>query len=687
MMYYKPIGGTMYQKPIVRVLIVIILCLAGSLLWMQEHSHAVSEEGTLTIQVYHPNESPMEGAAVSIVGETQSVTTDVYGAAEFTGLPLNQSITVAVEKHGYVTLQQDVAAADTWATFMLNEVMVENMEPTLAVVVRKKLGMAEGEPISQLDMESLTTLYADKYVEGLTGLEYAIHLEVFGAFYNGYLDDTDFGLLSSLTSMTSISIWETPKLTNISFASNMPNLEFFELRDTNVADLTPLQGLTQITTLNIQNSLVMDLSPLQSLTGLHTLHLNSNFIHDISPLTSLPSLTQINLDGNLIEDLTPLLSVGSQLEKLYLRNNLIVDITPLQTLENMAYLDLSYNQISDLSPLSESSTLDASTSSAIVYLAENPLSSDLCDLTNLTTDTNNRTNQYGCGTLADHYWNLLDRGFGGVYLLNEDFVMDYVITREDPSSDTTGFHIFSKVRQDQWGELGATEGRYVKFRVVPRDHSLNYINYELDGISALQSDPYGQANLIEMPAVEAMMDPGISSDLSLSLPDGDYYLVLELLYNTSYSVALNPLGERVVHPFTVGPVTSPITLQVRDGFNEAALEGIEVLLIDDSTGNILATAVTDFTGRASFGEQPVEPNRRINIQSEGYADYTATVTIDHTEQIALLNPDFNEGDQPVGITHVLEALSDAYTLPQAEGEQSAYIQYLLSFIQPMVIPE
>ena len=64
--------------------------------------------------------------------------------------------------------------------------------------------------------------------------------------------------------------------------------------------MSPLAGLTGLTTLSLQYNSISDVSPLAGLTNLTTLVLDSNNISDVSPLAGLTALTNLYLNSNSI---------------------------------------------------------------------------------------------------------------------------------------------------------------------------------------------------------------------------------------------------------------------------------------------------------------------------------------------------------------------------------------------------
>jgi len=82
-----------------------------------------------------------------------------------------------------------------------------------------------------------------------------------------------------------------------------------------ISDLTGAQSLTGATSLSFQRSLgIADVSPLAGLTGLTSLNLDTNQVGDVSPLAGLVNLRTLLLSVNALVDLTPLASMSSLAE-------------------------------------------------------------------------------------------------------------------------------------------------------------------------------------------------------------------------------------------------------------------------------------------------------------------------------------------------------------------------------------
>jgi Leucine-rich repeat (LRR) protein len=78
------------------------------------------------------------------------------------------------------------------------------------------------------------------------------------------------------------------------------------LRGTPVHDMTPLERLVHLKSLDICGSLVRNVGPLASISGLKSINLQFLPVSDLTPLAGLADLESLNLGGTEVHDLTPL---------------------------------------------------------------------------------------------------------------------------------------------------------------------------------------------------------------------------------------------------------------------------------------------------------------------------------------------------------------------------------------------
>ena len=118
-------------------------------------------------------------------------------------------------------------------------------------------------------------------------------------------------------------------------------------RELGITDLTGLEYLVNLASLNLSGNKIEDLTPLQSLTGLKYLVLDANQITDISALSGLTNIEWLSLEQNAISDISPLSSLMG-MQYLAVTGNSIKNVSPLAGLQNLAVLRLAANEISEL---------------------------------------------------------------------------------------------------------------------------------------------------------------------------------------------------------------------------------------------------------------------------------------------------------------------------------------------------
>ena len=186
-------------------------------------------------------------------------------------------------------------------------------DPQLAAAVRESLDLVPNAAITTHTMQYLRRFYApNSGITDLTGLEHAHNLTYLN-LGGEYIDQ---------------------KVAN----SN------------SVSDFSPLAELTQLRTLDLDDSSIADVSPLAELTQLRELYLADNSITNVAPLAELTQLTTLDLSFNNIIDVSPLAEL-TQLRELYLAANNIADVSPLAELTQLRTLHLGVNNIADVAPL------------------------------------------------------------------------------------------------------------------------------------------------------------------------------------------------------------------------------------------------------------------------------------------------------------------------------------------------
>ena len=156
-------------------------------------------------------------------------------------------------------------------------------DPNLRQAVRQELEIDTNIPLTKADMLQLAALdilrlQITEKISDLTGLEYAINLEVLIVAQNRI---QDLRPLASLTKLT-----------------------FLDLGGNTISDVSPLAGLVSLEVLGLWSNQIVDVSPLAGLVNLRDLSLSNNRIEDFSPLAGLVNLEVLIINGNLAGDVS-----------------------------------------------------------------------------------------------------------------------------------------------------------------------------------------------------------------------------------------------------------------------------------------------------------------------------------------------------------------------------------------------
>ena len=151
------------------------------------------------------------------------------------------------------------------ATLLPSPEVVPIPDANLVAALRRGLGIAPGDPITQLDMVRLRRLTEGYFsqIADLTGLEHAVNLTVLNLSAN--------------------------KISDLRPLAGLTQLKHLNLANNEIRDVAPLTGLTNLTELNLVGNQIRDVSPLTALVNLKTLYPSGN------PLTTIPDMAVVNL--------------------------------------------------------------------------------------------------------------------------------------------------------------------------------------------------------------------------------------------------------------------------------------------------------------------------------------------------------------------------------------------------------
>jgi Leucine-rich repeat (LRR) protein len=235
---------------------------------------------------------------VSWTGETPSSASGLYTDRVYLEPGMTGAQAVAVDADGLVSV---------WAR---HDYILENIvdpvvfaDPALERVIRGAIGR-HGVKLYTPDLWGITELWCDEETDyqTLDDLRYLPGLQKLGL--TGMNGRSDLSALPSLTGLSVLSLraFGVTSL-DLEIIGRCVRLEELYLPDNRIGPVRLLEGLEQLTVLDLSSNSVLDVSPLGSLTRLEELILTRNAVQEISGLQPLSDLRVLLLDENQVTSL------------------------------------------------------------------------------------------------------------------------------------------------------------------------------------------------------------------------------------------------------------------------------------------------------------------------------------------------------------------------------------------------
>lgn len=199
-----------------------------------------------------------------------------------------------------------------------------------------------------------------------------------GGFYDYFSEIYSLDFLKNMKKLRELS-FGSPYIKDLSILQELLNLETLDIYIENIEDQNFIDNLKKLRILTVKtnglingfnlrknNSLdclslsycgIKNINFLKSAIQLNSLILSGNHIDDIDDLCVLINLENLSVFDNNISNINPLFSLRN-LKKICLGSNKITDIYVLSELIDLEYLDLRENNIFDISPLYKLTNLE-----------------------------------------------------------------------------------------------------------------------------------------------------------------------------------------------------------------------------------------------------------------------------------------------------------------------------------------
>ncbi len=176
---------------------------------------------------------------------------------------------------------------------------------------------------------------------------------------------------AKLLATFSLSGSEISDLSELKYLKNLEGLVMGQSAG-HTSDLTPLRDLINLKQLTLDSAAIRDLSPIQNLSNVTTLSIGGTGVSDLSALRNFRHLRVLGLKGSRVTDLSPIADIAS-LEELTIGGDQIPSLPALRKLPKLTKLSLFESRPVDLTPIGELTQLEDLSIYGPVKLSLSPL--------------------------------------------------------------------------------------------------------------------------------------------------------------------------------------------------------------------------------------------------------------------------------------------------------------------------
>jgi len=225
-----------------------------------------------------------------------------------------------------VSASNAAAAAPNTSSYDPNMVIVFNdaeLEKAVRESMKRPTGdilVSDAQAVEGLDFQRNGVDTSEPLIQNLDALKYFTNLTFLGLGYavgdgGDPVRGIDLSPLAGMTKLTSLQMACVP-VSDISVVKNMPYLQSFTAWGGGlITDISPLAGLSNLQALTIRENKITDVTPLAGLTGLIYLDISDNQITDVTPLASLVNLERLYISNNPAKDLSSLAAIRAKLNE------------------------------------------------------------------------------------------------------------------------------------------------------------------------------------------------------------------------------------------------------------------------------------------------------------------------------------------------------------------------------------
>jgi hypothetical protein len=159
-----------------------------------------------------------------------------------------------------------------------------------------------------------------------------------------------YRFLDQIINSSSVDLSGRKVITDLTPINRLSDLKSVNISNTGVSDLMPLRNMNKLESLDITNTSVSTLEPLRYCVLITQLKMRGTRVSDISPVASFPGLTILDAGNTGISTLENLEELTAMVD-LRINNSKVSDLTPVAGMTKIEMLNISSTQVDNLESL------------------------------------------------------------------------------------------------------------------------------------------------------------------------------------------------------------------------------------------------------------------------------------------------------------------------------------------------
>jgi len=201
----------------------------------------------------------------------------------------------------------------------------------------------------------IVSIYTNKYSQKKALKSWWVNLSlewrmIFKQKYEFNTDSLSDAEIKQIAGTDTLDVSDNRYIISIDALSNLTDLKWLSLKNTNIKEVTALRNLTSLEYLDLSETAIDDVTPLKYCRSLETLKLNDTPITQVEVVQNMLLLKKIDLSNTPLFNTKPLGQL-KKLESLNIKSTKVTALEEMEGLERLKYFNASQTSLYDIKPL------------------------------------------------------------------------------------------------------------------------------------------------------------------------------------------------------------------------------------------------------------------------------------------------------------------------------------------------